>query len=111
MPSDAERRPERSAFDWFGPIPSSPSDDPYRDDECALREVGDEDKNAVPFSLYSRFATASVDFITQFLDWSWFVAEWRGAPRWKWIVWVYVRLLLIGPAIALFGFLILGWYR
>lgn len=109
MPSDVERRPARHFVDWLSPIPSDPDRDPY--ERRVPRERREEDKDRTSFEFYSRFLTATMDFITEFLDWSWFIAEWHGMPRWKWIVRVYVALLFVGPAMALFGWIVLGWYR
>lgn len=96
-----ERRPDRHFLDWLSPIPLEERKSEHRE----------ENQDRTVFEFYSRFATATMDFITEFLDWSWFIAEWHGAPRWKWIVRVYVALLMTGPALALFGWVVLGWYR
>jgi hypothetical protein len=69
-----------------------------------------KDKGALQAYGYLAKRTAETDLL-KMLDWSWFTAQWKGAPRWKWIIRGIVALMLTGPTIALFGFLFLGWYR
>lgn len=114
MPSDAERRPDRSPLDWLGPIPSDPDRDPYYIHELKEENGYRESLEGINpiWAAYAHIFKRAVEFDwLKIFDFSWFVAEWHGMPRWKWAPRVFVALLLIGPALALFGFLILGWYR